>query len=327
MIRAAIRRICARRLATDVPTDPAAAQARTEAFLEWMRAQPIAAVPDQANEQHYEVPAAFFREVLGPHLKYSCGHWPPGVQTLEESETEALRLTCEHARLRDGQRILELGCGWGSLTLWMAQRFPGSRITAISNSTSQRSFIEATAAERGLSNLEVRTVDMNDLREPGRFDRVVSVEMFEHMRNYEHLLGRIAGWLDPGGMLLVHMFCHRDVPYAYEDEGDDDWMARNFFSGGIMPSDDLLLRCQGHFTVEGKWRWPGTHYERTSNAWLRRLDERRDRVRAILGSTYGSDQAEVWLQRWRIFFMACAELFGYEGGTQWWVSHTLMARR
>lgn len=327
IIRAAIRRICARRLHDDVPDEPGAAQARTEAFLAWMREQPVAAVPEQANEQHYEVPAAFFREVLGPHLKYSCGYWPSGGSTLAESEAEALRRTCEHARLADGQRVLELGCGWGSLTLWMAERYPRSRITAISNSASQRAHIEARAAERGLGNVEVRTLDINDLRDPGRFDRVVSVEMFEHLRNYERLLRRIASWLEPGGLLLVHLFCHRDVPYAYEDQGDDDWMARNFFTGGIMPSDDLLLRCQADLCVEGKWRWAGTHYERTANAWLARLDARRGIVLPILRQTYGPGEARRWLQRWRIFFMACAELFGYAGGTQWWVSHTLMARR
>ncbi|MEX1361720.1 MAG: cyclopropane-fatty-acyl-phospholipid synthase family protein [Nannocystaceae bacterium] len=326
LIRRAIARICARRLRADVPDEPGAAQARTEAFVAWMREQPIAAVPEQANEQHYEVPAAFFEQVLGPHLKYSCGYWPAGVRTLAEAEAEALRLTCEHAGLVDGQRVLELGCGWGSLTLWMAEGFPGSRITAVSNSASQRAFIEQTAKARGLSNLEVITADINELTDPGRFDRVVSVEMFEHMRNYPRLLERIAGWLEPGGQLLVHVFCHRDVPYAYEDEGGDDWMARNFFSGGIMPSDDLLLRCSGPLVVDGKWRWAGTHYERTANAWLSRLDERRAAVLEIMAQTYGQPDAAVWLQRWRMFFMACAELFGYDDGRQWWVTHTRLRR-
>ncbi len=321
ILRRAIRHLCAQRLREDVPEDPARALERTEQFVRSMREGPIAPIPEAANEQHYEVPAAFFREVLGPHLKYSCAYWAPGCASLADAEAESLRRTAEHAQLADGQRVLELGCGWGSLTLWMAEHYPASTITAISNSASQRAFIERTAAGRGLGNVEVITADMNDVTEPGRFDRVVSVEMFEHMRNYERLLERIAGWLTPEGRVLIHIFCHRSVPYAYSTDGADNWMGRHFFSGGIMPSDDLLLRIRSPLRVRQQWRWPGSHYQRTANAWLDRLDERRDRVEELMAQTYGAPEASVWCQRWRMFFMACAELFGYEDGRQWWVSH------
>ncbi|MCX4242214.1 SAM-dependent methyltransferase [Paraliomyxa miuraensis] len=326
-LRWAIRRLCRQRLRDDVPDDPALAQARVEAFVAAASRSEIAPLPDHANAQHYEVPAAFFQEVLGPHLKYSCGLWEPGASTLVQAEEAALRQTCEHAALADGQRVLELGCGWGSLTLWMAERLPSSHITAVSNSGSQRAFIEDRARTRGLSNVEVVTADINDF-EPAAagFDRVVSVEMFEHVRNHGRLLRRIARWLDPEGMLLVHLFCHRDVPYAFGTEGTTDWMGRNFFSGGTMPSDGLLLRHQDDLRVRAQWRWPGTHYERTANAWLANLDERSDRVLAIMGQTYGQAHAHVWRQRWRMFFMGCAELFGYDHGRQWWVSHYRLGR-
>lgn len=326
-LRWAIRRLCQQRLDDDMPRDPALAHARTEAFLATAARSPVAPLPAKANEQHYEVPAAFFETVLGPHLKYSCGLCEPGVTMLHETEEAALRRTCEHAPLADGQRVLELGCGWGSLTLWIAQRFPRSHVTAVSNSASQRAFIEARARARGLSNVEVLTADVNGLELPvGRFDRMVSVEMFEHVRNHGELLRRVAEWLAPGGVAFVHLFCHRDVPYAFETEGATDWMGRHFFSGGTMPSDMLLLRHQDHLRVRAQWRWPGTHYERSANVWLHNLDRSGARVLEILGQAYGADRARWWRQRWRMFFMGCAELFGYDGGRQWWVSHYRMSR-
>jgi cyclopropane-fatty-acyl-phospholipid synthase len=284
-------------------------------------------VPEAANRQHYEVPAAFFVPVLGRRLKYSCAWWPPHVRTLDAAEEAMLALTCERAALQDGMEILELGCGWGSLTLWMAERFPGSRILAVSNSHSQRAFIDGRARERGLRNVTTLTCDMNDFESAERFDRVVSVEMFEHLRNYELLLGRIADWLRPNGRLFVHVFAHRYHAYPFEDKGRADWMARHFFTGGLMPSEDLLLHFQRDLVLEQRWRVSGTHYERTSNAWLENLDAHRAALLPVLAQAYGRGSEDLWLQRWRIFFLACAEMFGFRGGDEWGVAHYRFAPR
>ena len=327
LIRQGIRWLCRRRLEEIAAADCEATATALRAFIDAMAESPIAPLPEQANAQHYEVPAALFDQVLGPRRKYSCCYWPPGVTDLAAAENAALALTCERAGVADGQAILELGCGWGSLTLWLAEHYPAARITAVSNSHAQRQHIEALATQRGLTNLKVITADMNDFDTQGHFDRVVSVEMFEHMRNWGALFGRIQGWLRPGGRFFMHIFCHRDRPYAFEDRGDDDWMSRYFFSGGIMPSDALPLRFQESLRLLDQWRWSGEHYARTANAWLANLDQRRDAVLPILAQAYGLDQAALWCQRWRLFFLAVAETFAYDRGQSWWVSHYLFERR
>jgi cyclopropane-fatty-acyl-phospholipid synthase len=291
-----------------------------------LRASPVAIDTDKANEQHYEVPAGFFLKVLGPHLKYSSCWFESPMTSLAEAEAAMLALTCERASLADGQRVLELGCGWGSLTLWMASHYPRSRITAVSNSRSQREFILARAAERSLGNIEVITADANVFDTADRFDRVVSVEMFEHLRNYAVLMERISRWLNADGQLFVHIFCHRTLLYPFTTGDDYDWMARYFFTGGQMPAEDTLAQFQDHLRLEQQWRVPGTHYQRTAEAWLANMDANEDAVRDVLGQAYGAEAGR-WFNRWRMFFLAVAELFGYAGGAEWFVAHYRFAHR
>ena len=326
VVRAGIRRLLRQRLDEIAAGDLEQVAEREQAFLAMMRTGPVAEVPELANEQHYEVPPAFFESVLGSHRKYSCAFWPDGVAGLDEAEHEALALTCEHAALADGQRILELGCGWGSLTLFMARRYPRSEITAVSNSASQGAFLRQQLAIEGLGNVRVITADMNSFDAGGDFDRIVSVEMFEHMRNWELLMRRIHGWLKPDGRLFMHIFVHRDTPYLFEDRGAGDWMSRHFFSGGMMPSADLPLRLSSPLDLERRWFWSGRHYARTCNAWLERMDGQKEALRPLFEETYGRNFAALWWQRWRMFFMACEECFHYNKGQEWYVGHYLMSK-
>ena len=324
LVRAGIRRVLRERLAEIAPDDIETAADRLSAFVDAMSG-PVARLPEKANEQHYEVPAAFYACALGARRKYSACHFAPGIDTLDDAENAALAITCAHASLRDGQRVLELGCGWGSLTLYVAEHYPRSTITAVSNSHSQREYIDAEAQRRGLRNVSVITADMNGFESPQRYDRIVSVEMFEHMRNWRELFARVARWLAPDGRFFMHVFVHRSVPYLFESRDASDWMSEHFFSGGMMPSDDLALQFQHDVEIVQRWRWNGMHYARTANAWLANIDVNRERAKAVLAATYGADAAAQWLQRWRMFFMACAELFGHDGGREWFVSHYLFA--
>jgi cyclopropane-fatty-acyl-phospholipid synthase len=324
VIRRGIRQLCKKRLQEIDAADCEASAKRLTDFVNHMNDAPIALVPELANEQHYEVPARFFELCLGKHRKYSSCYWSTHTLTLDEAEANALSLSCQHADLHDGQKILELGCGWGSLTLWMAAHYPNSQITAVSNSNSQREFIVATAQARGLNNIQVITCDMNQF-DPCKFghstfDRIVSVEMFEHMRNHRLLYEKLHDWLVPGGKFFMHIFVHRSTPYAFEVQDESDWMSRFFFSGGMMPSDDLPLHFQQRLKLNRRWRWDGTHYEKTANAWLANMDKAEAEITPILQLTYGKDAVK-WRNRWRIFYMACAELFGYANGQEWWVTH------
>ena len=328
LVRLGIRRLLRQRLRDEFAGGPDAVWKRQRRLWQRLDLGPVAEQVQLANDQHYEVPPGFFERVLGPRLKYSSGLWEAGTESLGQAERAMLELTCVRAELEDGQRILELGCGWGSLTLWMAEHYPQAQITAVSNSADQRAFILERAARQGFRNLDVITADMNDFA-PTRtgFERVVSVEMFEHMRNHRELMRRIAGWLRPGGKLFVHLFSHREVTYLFEPRDASDWMSREFFSGGVMPADALLLRHQADLRLESHWRVGGEHYRKTAEAWLANLEEHRRELTRLFAGEYGPEQAPARLQRWRVFFMACAELWGFRGGSEWFVSQYRFVRR
>ncbi|MEJ2361912.1 MAG: cyclopropane-fatty-acyl-phospholipid synthase [Gammaproteobacteria bacterium] len=327
VIRRGIRHLLKQRLAEIHSSDCETMSQLQHEFVQEMKHGPVALVPEKANEQHYEVPAEFYECVLGPQRKYSSACWPQGCESLAAAEVVALQLTCEHARLDNQQDILELGCGWGSLTLYMAEQYPDSHITAVSNSHSQKAYIQAELEKRKLDNVDIITCDVNELDfADQRFDRVLSVEMFEHMRNWPMLYRRISNWLRPGGLFFKHIFVHRDVPYPFVDNGPSDWMSRHFFTGGMMPSDDLPLMFQDELKFLQRWRWDGTHYEKTANAWLDNMDQHKHQVMALFADVYGIENVQTWWVRWRLFFMACAELFGYDRGQQWWVSHYLFEK-
>jgi cyclopropane-fatty-acyl-phospholipid synthase len=328
LVRFGIRRLLKQRLVEEDRGDPESQQQHLMKLITRLRQSPIAINTADANEQHYELPCAFFELVLGKHLKYSSCYYRDAAESLDQAEANMLALTAQRARLADGDRILELGCGWGSLSLWMAEQFPHSQITVVSNSRTQKRFIDARAAARGFTNLEVLTSDMNHLSFPAgtQFDRVVSVEMFEHMRNYETLMQRIASWLKPRGTLFVHIFTHKQYAYPFEVRDETDWMAKYFFTGGIMPSDDLLLYFQRDLGLLDHWQVDGRNYQQTSEHWLQNMDRNRAAIEPILADTYGPQNVRRWWVYWRVFFMSCAELWGYDGGREWLVSHYLFAK-
>lgn len=324
-IRIGIRRLIRQRL-----RDEARNPQRRQAVMQELAEGAISRASTNANEQHYEVPAGFFKTVLGPHMKYSACYWPPEVESLADAELKMLETVAERSRLADGQDVLDLGCGWGSFALWAAERYPASRIVAVSNSASQKAYIDAAATERRISNLVTLTADVNDFQPDDLFDRVVSVELFEHLRNYEALLKRIAGWLKPEGRLFVHVFCHTKLLYAFDDEGSGNWMGREFFSGGLMPASDTLPAFQADLRLERQWHVSGRHYRDTARAWLDNLDRNRSAAGSALATmppTPRPRELRRRVQRWRMFFMACEELFGYDKSAQWEVCHYLFAPR
>ncbi len=319
-LRLGIRHLLRGRLRESVWGDAEIREREEAALIGRLTAGPIAVSTEAANAQHYEVPAAFFQHVLGPRLKYSCCYWDATTTDLAAAEETMLALTARRAEVADGMRILDLGCGWGSFALWAAERFPNAEILALSNSRLQGELIRQRAAQRNLENLRVQTGDINDFDPEECFDRVVSIEMMEHVRNHKLLFERIARWLTPDGLAFSHIFCHRSQTYTYEARNASDWMARNFFTGGMMPAEGLFQNYQEHLVLRDQWRIDGTHYQKTCDAWLERLDENREHLLPILATGYGK-QALRWFHRWRLFFIACSELFAYRGGTEWFVAH------
>ena len=326
IIRKGIRRLLNERLKEIYAYDMETSTQLKNQFVQDMSRSPVALLPEKANEQHYEVPAKFYDLVLGAHKKYSCCYWDEHTTNLDQAEISAFEKTCDHADISDGLEILELGCGWGSLTLWMASQYPNSRITAVSNSHSQREYIENSAQNAGLKNIDVITCDMNDFETNQQFDRIVSIEMFEHMRNWNLLFQRVSHWLKDNGKFFMHVFTNRQAAYTFEVKDSSDWMSEHFFSGGMMPSDDLALFFQKDLRISKTWAWNGNHYAKTCNAWLANMDREKPYIIPLLQSTYGIEAAQTWWMRWRIFFMACAELFAYEQGEQWHVMHYLFEK-
>ncbi len=326
LIRAGIRSLCRKRLQQCKHDDCEANAELAEKYIIESDASPMAVLTEKANQQHYEVPAEFYRHALGKNLKYSSCYYDSNTKSLDDAEDRALALTCDHAKLENELDILELGCGWGSLSLWMAKNFPDSQITSISNSNSQREYILGQARNRGYKNLKVITADINEFTTESTYDRVVSVEMFEHVRNHRELFSRINNWLRPGGKLFTHVFCHRSTSYPFEVEGEDDWMSKHFFSGGTMPADELFLRISGNLELEHRWRWSGKHYAQTSEDWVANIDQHREEILKLFNRDLSMAEAHRTFHRWRIFFLACAETFGFSNGQEWWVSHYLFKK-
>ena len=326
MVRYGIRRLCKKRLKDEFIGHPEHQQDRFQTLIEELRCSPIAIETDAANEQHYEVATDFYLASLGKRLKYSCAYYPDSNTTLDQAEEEMLALYSQRAELGNDQKILELGCGWGSLTLWMAEKYPRSKITAVSNSSSQKSYIDHLCLKAGFNNVTVITADVNFLElESAQFDRVISIEMFEHMRNYRQLFERISDWLTSEGKLFLHIFAHRNVMYPFDVKSEQDWMSKYFFTGGLMPSIDTLLHFQEQLKIECRWLISGQHYEKTCNHWLENTDNNKDRIIDAFKENFTEQEAKLWFHRWRIFYMSCAELFGLDNGRQWLVAHYLFS--
>ena len=335
LIRMQIRKLLEQRLQDEDKGSVDEQRRHLMQFIERLKASPIAINTSEANAQHYEVPTRFYQLCLGRHMKYSSAYWPKRCTTLDDAEAAMLALTCQRAALDDGDEILELGCGWGSLSLYMAEKFPRSRIVGVSNSSTQKHYIDEQSRLRGVTNLQIITADMNSFDTSRRFDRVVSVEMFEHMRNYQLLLKKIASWMKPAATLFVHIFTHRRFAYPFEVRDGSDWMSQYFFTGGIMPSDDLLLYFQDDVRIREHWQASGTHYAKTAEAWLANMDAHRTQILPLFEQTYGStasthsarsQEALKWWVYWRVFYIACAELWAYGQGQEWLVSHYLFER-
>ena len=327
LIRNEIRKLLTQRLRDEQHGDVEQNQFHFLSLFEKLKSGPIAVNTAEANEQHYEVPTEFYKYVLGKNLKYSSCYYDTGKESLSEAEDKMLEITCQRARLSDGIDILELGCGWGSLSLYMAKKYPNSNITAVSNSTTQKAYIDTEAEKRGIKNLTIITANINSFEIDKKFHRVVSVEMFEHMRNYEALMDKVANFLLPQGKLFVHIFTHRNYTYLFEVKDETDWMSKYFFTGGTMPSDYMLLYFQKQLKIEKHWRVNGRHYSQTSEHWLQNMDKHKSEIMPIFEKAYGKHQAKKWWAYWRIFFMSCAELWGYGGGNEWFVSHYLFTKQ
>ncbi len=323
LLRKGIRKLLKQRLDDENKGGVEAQQAHLMTLITQLKASPIAVNTMEANQQHYEVPTQFYQYCLGKNLKYSSGYWKDGVTDIDTSEDDMLALTCLRAGLRNDQQVLELGCGWGSLSLYMAAKFPKSIFKVVSNSRTQKMFIDGKAKERGIKNLVVITADMNTFSIDDQFDRIVSVEMFEHMRNYQLLMQKVASFLKPDGKVFIHIFTHKEYAYLFEVKDDTDWMSKYFFTGGIMPSDDLFFYFNDHLTVENHWHVSGTHYAKTSEAWLKNMEAHKKEIMPLFEAVYGKEQAVKWWVYWRLFYMACAELWNYNKGNEWMVSHYL----